>query len=186
MKKFFDITQDGADSIKNILVYFGCKIKNTRPSENYTKYFNDICKQKPKNPIIILFDNEQIKEKPLYKLINILELSKEKKEEKIEELNNNQFIHIGERSNLFLLTLPLRDGEVQCEIEDLFKNDVLNREINGKKFSKKDNFDTSKFYGKSALSQEIRKNYKNIDFEGFESTLNNIIKIMKIYNEISF
>ena len=48
---------------------------------------------------------------------------------------------------------PLVGESEECDIEMLFDEATLSHEIGGKKFCKKDTFDTSKFYGKEIFSQ---------------------------------
>lgn len=85
--------------------------------------------------------------------------------------------------SLYLLTVPLIGGKPECDIEDLFEKSTLSHKIEGKEFSKKDNYDVSKYYGKEIFSQYILKNYSDINFNEFRSVLDNINNIMDIYQK---
>ena len=67
----------------------------------------------------------------------------------MEKLKENLFLKLEDNKNIYLITNPLIPGKEECEIEDLFPQEVLQYEINGKRFCAKDHFDSNKFYGKS-------------------------------------
>ena len=69
----------------------------------------------------------------------------------------------------------------EIEIEDLFPADVLEHEINGRKFSKKDSTHDNGFYGKNEFSQYVYSNYESIDFSNFISLLSAINEIIELY-----
>lgn len=54
-------------------------------------------------------------------------------------------------SNLFLMMTPLKDEKEIGDIEDLFSDEVLNVEIEGKKFTKADEYDINRYYGKDSF-----------------------------------
>lgn len=63
LEYFFNINQDGADTIKNVLnMYTGQK-----GFANYYKYFKDKSEKDGRNPVILIFDNEQNTDRPLKK-----------------------------------------------------------------------------------------------------------------------
>ena len=62
----------------------------------------------------------------------------------------------------------------ECEIEDLFDDEVLNVELAGKTFSRDKNIDLSKKFGKSIFADYVLKNYKSINFENFKPILDSI------------
>lgn len=169
LKFFFDFHRDGADSIKNIYDLFVGK----NNKKNYYKYFQDISKNNPKNPVFFLYDNEQKKQKPLsfFKTYIGLKNDNEFKKELV-------FNVIG---NLYLLTNPLIDGVEECEIEDLFDGEILEHRINGRSFQRNGKGDLSKYYGKEELSKYILTNFENINFEHFRPILTNIRNTVNQY-----
>ena len=125
-----------------------------------------------------MFDNELgCEKKPLGNFINEARLDKKKKDILIEKLS----IKLLEDSNIFLATIPLVNGKVECEIEDLFQQVTLEHKIDEKTFCPKDRFDNTKYYGKELFSQYISTHYKSIDFSGFEGFLDNLNTIIESY-----
>lgn len=76
---------------------------------------------------------------------------------------------------------PLKDEKEIGDIEDLFSDEVLNVEIEGKKFTKADDYDINRYYGKDRFSKYIMKNYENIDFTDFRPLLDKIRYITMQY-----
>lgn len=68
-------------------------------------------------------------------------------------------------------------------MEDLFDTSVLNRTINGKSFSRKDEFDNKKYFGKHIFSKYIYSNYRNIDFDKFIPMLDMLNQIILEYED---
>ncbi|MGD6900334.1 retron Ec67 family RNA-directed DNA polymerase/endonuclease [Bacillus infantis] len=171
---FLGIFQDGGSALKNIYNFFEGKTKST-PS--YLNYFKQISNTLPKNPVILMFDNEikSGKNKPIGNFINYAKIDEEKK----NILQEKCMVNIID--NLYLLTVPLIDGKPECDIEDLFGKEVLSQKIRGREFCKKDKYDYSKYYGKEIFSKYILDNYSDIDFNKFRPVLNNINNIMDVY-----
>ncbi|MCP1161296.1 retron Ec67 family RNA-directed DNA polymerase/endonuclease [Bacillus infantis] len=171
---FLGIFQDGGSALKNIYNFFEGKTKST-PS--YLNYFKQISNTLPKNPVILMFDNEikSGKNKPIGNFINYAKIDEEKK----NILQEKCMVNIID--NLYLLTVPLIDGKPECDIEDLFGKEVLSQKIRGREFCKKDKYDYSKYYGKETFSKYILDNYSDIDFNKFRPVLNNINNIMDVY-----
>ena len=125
----------------------------------------------------MLFNNEfNNKNKPVYKFT-----SNKISDDRKKELRTKTWINLLE--NLYLMITPLVGENEESDIEMLFDEATLSHEIDGKKFCKKDIYDTSKFYGKEIFSQYIMKNYSSIDFSKFKSLLNNISMVIKDYKE---
>ena len=182
---FLGIVSDGADTMKNIWNFY------TGHNNHYNindylenKSLNNI-KQVNRKPSILLFDNEQIKDKPLDSFLKYTNL----------ELKDNQ-ISIKLISNLYLQTFPLISNMREAEIEDLYSTEVLNTEIRGKTFkkdkkinkNKKKNSDndtesSNKHYGKHIFSQYIKENYASIDFTNFIPLLDSINTIVIMNNK---
>ena len=104
------------------------------------------------------------------------ELSELKK----EQLEKENYVLLEPNCKLNLVSVPLPLGKNECELEDLFTDETLNLEIDGRKFSRHDE-NSKKYYNKNIFSKYIFKNYAKIDFTGFKPLLNILNKL----NEIS-
>lgn len=164
---FFGMAKDGADTINNICAYFVGD-----PKGNLYKRFNEKYGSTAKSPIVFLFDNETQSDRPLKKFIKNNKLT-----DRVDELKSDLCIELA--SNVFLFTNPLVEGKDECEIEDLFPQEVLDIELGGKTFSRKKKYDTDKYYGKDIFSKYIYANYAKIDFNGFIPLLTALEKVAK-------
>ena len=174
---YLNLVKDGADTIKNI--YSNCYIK-TKNNKNITTVhdFKKLCGERETNPVILIFDNEMVsnKDRPLKKFLNEIKVNASQK----DKLKENLYINICD--NLYLCTYQLNNKEAcEIEIEDLFPADVLEHEINGRKFSKKDSTHDNGFYGENEFSQYVYSNYESIDFSNFISLLSAINEIIELY-----
>ncbi|WP_353618719.1 retron Ec67 family RNA-directed DNA polymerase/endonuclease [Bacillus sp. ISL-37] len=171
------IFQDGGSALNNIYNFFDAKTKKSTLS--YLSYFKKISNTLPKNPVILLFDNEikSGKNKPIGNFINYAKLDDKKK----GILRDKCMVNIID--NLYLLTVPLLDGKPECDIEDLFDKYTLSQIIGGREFCKKDKYDHSKYYGKEIFSKYILGNYTEINFNQFRSVLNNINNVIELYTK---
>ncbi len=168
LEYFFNINQDGADTIKNVLnMYTGQK-----GFANYYKYFKDKSEKDGRNPVILIFDNEQNTDRPLKKL---------KKDAKIQDVNIKNWINIS--GNLYLVTNPIVNGKDECEIEDLFSESTLNTLIGGKSFSRNSKSENDKYYGKAIFADYVMKNYQKIDFSNFVPFLDSINSVLDDYQK---
>ena len=168
---YLNLVKDGADTIKNI--YSNCYIK-TKNNKNITTVhdFKKLRGERETNPVILIFD----KDRPLKKFLNEIKVNASQK----DKLKENLYINICD--NLYLCTYQLNNKEAcEIEIEDLFPADVLEHEINGRKFSKKDSTHDNGFYGKNEFSQYVYSNYESIDFSNFISLLSAINEIIELY-----
>lgn len=85
--------------------------------------------------------------------------------------------------NLYLLTVPLVKGKSECDIEDLFDDGALSQIIDGKEFTKENDYDHSKYYGKEIFSKYVESDYSNINFDRFKSVLDNMNFIIDTYKK---
>ncbi|QUL57308.1 retron Ec67 family RNA-directed DNA polymerase/endonuclease [Paenibacillus tritici] len=171
LKHFMGIFQDGGTALKNIYDFFASSKSNI----NYLSYFKKTSNKSPNNPVILMFDNEieSGNKKPIGNFLNHTKADDRTK----MDLKQKYFINIID--NLYLLTIPLIGGKSECDIEDLFEDSVISHKIEGREFTKKDEYDISKYYGKEIFSKYISKNYSSIDFTNFRSILDNIDNIIK-------
>ena len=168
LEYFFNINQDGADTIKNVLnMYTGQK-----GFANCYKYFKDKSEKDGRNPVILIFDNEQNTDRPLKKF---------KKDAKIQDVNIKNWINIS--GNLYLVTNPIVNGKDECEIEDLFSESTLNTLIGGKSFSRNSKSENDKYYGKAIFADYVMKNYQKIDFSNFVPFLDSINSVLDDYQK---
>ncbi len=168
IRYFLGMNKDGADAMMNIVNFYKGMDKMT----NYAKMFKEKYKCKFNFPIILLYDNEQIKSKPLKKIKGKLNINTEIKET----------LYVNVEENLYILTNPLVKGQNECEIEDLFTDETLAHEISGKRFERGIVEDKGKHYGKSAFSHYIYNEFQNIDFSNFIPLLDALDEIVTIKN----
>lgn len=172
LKYFFGISQDGADSIGNLLNYYSSK-KDSQHSM-YFEYFSRLNPSYSPLPVFLLFDNEiQNKSKSLSKFVSKQHLS----QDAINQLTSDLCLPL-KNSNLFLTTIPLVDGKNECEIEHLFTAKTQGHIIDGMSLSLSDKYDTSIYYGKEKFSKYILEQYKTIDFSRFKPLLDAISKVI--------
>ncbi|MEH7553392.1 retron Ec67 family RNA-directed DNA polymerase/endonuclease [Bacillus altitudinis] len=176
LRYFLGIYQDGANALNNIYSFFDTKKSNRN---NYLTDFKKISNSLPKSPVILMFDNEikSRKKKPIGKFLNLARMSDEK-----ESILAKEYM-VDIIDNLYLLTVPLIGGKAECDIEDLFDETTLSHKIEGREFSKEDDYDVSKYYGKEIFSQYVLKNPSEINFNAFRPVLDNINNIIDIYTK---
>lgn len=175
MTSFFGIMKDGADTMNCIYRSYTGGFMNGFACKNYMQLFQRYAVT-PKNPIILIFDNELAsKEKPIRKFISYTKLSAELQAALQQDLR----VKLLPDANLYLLTNPLINEKKECEIEDLFTEDTLQTEINGRKFSRKDE---PGHYGKDIFSKYIYAHYADIDFSSFLPFLSNLDEIISTYS----
>ena len=172
---FLNFQKDGADAMNNIYRFFSKEGGKMYP--NYIDLFKTLGNTTPLNSVILIFDNElNNSNKPVSKFVRG-KISDDRK----DLLNTKSWINLIE--NLYLIITPLIGESDESDIEMLFDEATRSNEIGGKKFCKKDTYDTSKYYGKEIFSQYVKKNYNSINFSGFKSLLNNINVVIEDYKE---
>lgn len=177
LKNYLNIQSDGADTMKNIYLYYSKQSNNNYPQ--YIKVFENIRGSSPQNVVIMLFDNELgEKNRPISNFCRAYV-----KDEQKAELQEKLYTLL--ESNLFLMMTPLQEGKELSDIEDLFPEKVLNIEIEGKKFTKEDKYDKKKNYGKDRFSKYVMKNYGKINFDDFRPLLDKIKFIIMQYKEVN-
>lgn len=172
-KYFFDLSMDGADTIKNLYRYF----VHGQNTPNYLEDFRRLSGAGQKNPVIFLYDNETVSDRPLKKFLSSSKLAPVDK----DTFRQDSHILLVPDSKLFLLTIPLAHGQKECEIEDLFTQETLDTEIDGRHFSRNDKYDSAKFYGKDVFAKYCLANYRKIDFSGFKPLLNLLSEIVQAH-----
>lgn len=167
LNTFFGTSSTGADTMKKIY-----NLLNIRNKSNLNQYFYKLGTIFTSSPVIMLFDNESNSDRPLKNMINHCSLNDTDK----EKLKTENYITLDNTNPSILMAVPLPKDKSECELEDLFTEETLNIELNGKKFSRQAE-DTSTSFGKSKFSEYIISHYKDIDFSGFIPLLNIIDKV---------
>ncbi len=177
-KYLFDLALDGADSLTYLYNHFVSNGKDNRI--NYLDYFLRITQRVPQYPVIFVYDNEITNsKKPLYKFANHAKLDNDQR----ALLGKDLFLRLTPRGNLFLLTNPLAEGEVESEIEHMFTEKTRGVELGGKTLSLESKFDSTKFFGKDHFSNYVLANYSTIDFGGFRPFLDTIKMVLQEYEK---
>jgi RNA-directed DNA polymerase len=147
-----------------------------RFSLRYKKEHSRYKAPKSKSPVILFLDNDSGPNS----LIN--NLTKDKFPNcptDVDTIRNANFIHVVE--NLYLVLTPLINNE-PTDIECFFNQETLNRLINGKKFNKTKDADTTTEYSKHIFSTKIVQDKKNeISFELFRPLLQRITDVIEDY-----
>ena len=160
-KYFFGISLDGADAMRILYRYHIGSNKRIPP---YLSYFQKLSGHEQHNPVILLYDNESKSERPLKKFLGEdVHATVDQK----AELKAKLHMRLITSSKLFVVTPPLIGDKEECEIEDLFSDELLSLNLEGKTFCHKDKFDSNKYFGKEIFSQYVYENYRTIDFSRF-------------------
>lgn len=178
LRYFLGIQKDGGDTFKNIYnLYTG--------GDGYPNYWRDLVLKyniKPKNPVILIMDNEESDKKPLQKFLNYIKKSASKIDNNYRTTLSSK-LSINVIGNLYLVIVPKLENMKDSEIEDLFSEEILNTRIGEKTFSRNDS-STKKTYGKEIFSKYILSNYHRLDFTNFEPLLDKLVEIIIKYTEI--
>lgn len=143
---------------------------------NEIKYYEN---QKPKNPVIMVLDNDTGPKD----LINHLASKVKSCPNSVEGIKESEFIHIF--YNLYILLTPLKDNGDDSMMEDLFDDKTLAEKVDGKTFSTEKHIDINKEYGKQIFSTKVvRANQGKINFDGFKVIFERIVKVNEHYSEL--
>ncbi len=177
LKYFFKFEKDGADTILNIYKQYTINTYNN--GLGCAEYFRKKYEILPKNPVIMLLDNElSNKEKPIYKLVKTVNNRDNVK----KELRRKSYSHL--EDNLYVAVCPMGNDQKECEIEDLFCKETLSTIIDGKTFDRHRKKGDMEHYDKVQFANYIMKNYKDVDFNGFVPLLDTVSSIIASYEQI--
>lgn len=158
-KKNVFMCSDGTSGIASILKTY----------DGFLKFLNKFQYAKPNNPVIILIDNDE-GASPIVNIMNNI-LKGQNREKECNKDANFYLLY----ENLYLVKTPLKPGQKYSSIEDCFDSETLGKKINNKTFSKNNDYDKSKNYGKGYFAEKIVKaGQKDIKYEGFKPLLNRI------------
>lgn len=170
---FLGIAPDGANTMKNIYNYFSDGTDKRFP--NYYAMFSRLYKPSSLQPVILLFDNEMVTgTKPLSDFVKYIRASETDK----KIIQSDLHLQLIPESNLYLMTIPLIDGQGECEIEHLFSLETQAHSHHGKTLCLKDKYDKDRFFGKDIFSKHVYQNYSQIDFDNFTKLLDTLSKIV--------
>lgn len=122
------------------------------------------------SPVILLVDNDGGSD-CVYSAI--------KKHAKKKASRTDIFSYVA--GNLYVISVPLKQGSTQCEIEDCFDDAIKNLNLGGKTFNADDKADRNLYFGKAILAQHVRENASKVNFKGFEPLLDRIVTVMNDY-----
>lgn len=139
---------------------------------------------KPKNPVILVLDNDSGFKQDIEKNLKKIKTAKPYPEDiGNKNFRESDFIHVN--NNLYIVLTPLLDRD-ETEMEDFFDNKTRQTVVSGKTFNKSNNkIDNKKEYGKEIFSKKVvLENKKSIDFSGFSTILRRIEKCIDHYKNI--
>lgn len=85
--------------------------------------------------------------------------------------------------NLYVVRTPLAAGIFESCMEDMFDALTLSEVVDGRRFSKENEHDTSTHYGKNTFAERVvKKNAGRIDFSGFSDILDEVSNIVNKYS----
>lgn len=164
--KIMDLS-GGSGDLKSIIIDY---LHNLKPYKDKRKPF---LLTSMAFPVILLLDNDKGLS-PVAATINKnfgVEIKKESK---------NPFYHIA--YNLFLVKTPESSSDT-C-IEDLFPDEWLKYELQGKKFNAAAKIDPTKEISKEVFAKSVIKpNADKIDFSGFDPLLDRIVAVLDHYQK---
>lgn len=119
-------------------------------------------------PVIILIDND-LGASPILGIVKHITGQRPTRHE--------DFIHVVK--NLYVCFTPLNGGQ-ESKIEDLFREEVLARTINGRHFDASNNYDPRTHYGKSDFAYKVVEPHaESIDFSHFEMIFQRFADILE-------
>lgn len=99
--------------------------------------------------------------------------------------DNSDFYPVN--NNLYLVKTPHITGKKDTAIEDLFDPYQAweKKLIGARKFTRKNDFDEDKFYGKREFAEQIiAKNFAQVNFDGFKPLLDRIVSVINHHKSI--
>ncbi len=138
----------------------------------------------PKNPVIIVLDND--KDTKVHNILknknHISKITLEPSQlKKPDDIRKSEFIHVAH--NLYVIYIPLGPSGEETDIEYFFDDKTrLLKHSNGKCFNTVKNRDTKNDLSKEAFASHIiKERKKSIDFSAFKPILNSMVKVIQHY-----
>lgn len=151
---------------------------------SFEEHYNFYKAPKPKNPVIIVLDNDS----GFNGIDGLLKgkLSGTPYPNKLgkNEFRKAEFIHV--TKNLYIVMNPLGTKGEPLAIESLFSPATRAIKVSGKTFNPENNMDKNTEFGKEIFASKVVMAHKGtIDFSGFEVLLNRIVMCLEHYDLVS-
>jgi retron-type reverse transcriptase len=167
--ELLDLGGGGTSNLKSIPIDYR---RNLNPSKKEPRGF----KFRPMAfPVIVVLDNDD-------GLAPIASTIKQNFDVQFSTTTVDDFYHV--TGNFYVVKTPEiiapSTKAKSTYIEQLFPQTWLDAELNGKKFSPKNDIDTNHEYSKEVFAKSVIKpNARNIDFSGFSPLLTRIVKVLR-------
>jgi RNA-directed DNA polymerase len=156
----------GTGDLRSIPLEYSRNLKKHKGSHN------PIAHKPMRHPVIIVLDNDD-------GLGAVASTIKKSFKVSIDLHSTADFYHVTD--NLYVVKTPENGTNHTC-IEDLFPDDVRNKDLKGKRLNTASKIDPENDLSKEAFANSIVKpNAANIDFSGFDPLLNRICKVIEHY-----
>lgn len=185
----FNVSEGGGHNLIHLYDFFSNIKPNPKKTKdltdlrkNYLDYFTELTNQNAKSPTIFLFDNEGSGH-PLSNFIRHVDREDTVKI-KPNEIENQRLEMYNKRvkKSIFILSTPKEKNEDKSDIESLlYKDDIPI--LSEREFTREENFDPQKFYGKNELSNYVQQNYKSINFDKLKPLLDKLNEYVTLYNK---
>jgi hypothetical protein len=143
---------------------------------NYKKRIHYYHCRNPKQPVIVVFDNDKGAN-------GIVQLIRNEKKITCDEVRDSVFVHWFE--NLYIVFVP-RKNRIPIDIEGLFDDETRLRKHKGLCFNTIPNRNEEKDLSKSSFAKHIVSAQRTtIDFSSFEPLLNSLKEAIQHYRSIS-
>lgn len=130
---------------------------------------------RPAHPVIVFIDNDSGANSIYGAIAGITK--------KPKPAGKAPFIHVFD--NLYVVPTPILPSKPQTAIEDFFDDATLKTEVDGRSFTRKNDEDDPKFYGKATFAHKvIADNAGAIDFKGFAPLLDRIVAVIEDYEVV--
>ncbi len=136
---------------------------------SYNKEIASEFKERPKNPIIVVIDNDQGSDEIFAWIKRNIEPFKSRKDSNVKGDENFYIV----KPSLYIVPIP-RINESDTAIENLLPSHLINNQIDGKEVNLSNKAVETNQINKMKLADHVRKNKKDIDFSGFNKLLESI------------
>lgn len=158
----------GADYLKDFVIHY----------KSHYKYYKA---PEPSHPVIIFVDNDT-GPKDLINYINKIDNARIFPKG-VKDIRSSDFVHVFH--NLYLVLTPQAKGYSETDIEHFFKDKDRLRQYKGKSFNTVLLRDPNNDLSKEAFSKHIiHANKHDIDFSGFTSLLERLVKVIEHFNSL--
>ncbi|WP_390339072.1 retron Ec67 family RNA-directed DNA polymerase/endonuclease [Vibrio harveyi] len=156
--------------------------------QSYTERLSSYKKPLLLKPVIILLDNDEGLTKQIKTEMKTAKSTIYINGQPVKSFDNNvkkaDFIHI--THNLYAVLTPLALDGSDTMIEDFFEQQVLDREVNNRKFDPKETKEPkSDFYNKNTFAtQVVEADKANINFDGFKPIFDRLTLVIEHFESL--